>query len=277
MKNADLDFIDFIYENCINLTNRMHGIGIFSLAVNSHRPKQLAFSWVSSADDLVLIFPTHSKIKNELSRDDFKNLRESISWSFENKLFLAILKNRSVSYKFLRIEKIFNEFRFSLSDSVGINLWLHIFDGELRRPKYSKFNTISEMQSEIVAVTRSKILGVAESHEYKIPLNRISQKVKDSILKNGYFPRLAPHGHTYRVNEGKIFERSSDDSHPSFRRIIDEYKGRAFFSTCSACKSSMIGFKGESICALCSRGEIRNTPEDVLNFDQGPNHFGIRR
>ena len=120
VKKPDSDFIQQIFVTCKSLVKAMHGAGNFALAVYDLKPPQLAFFWVSKTDDLILIFPTHSKVKCEFTKSDLKNLRDSFTYEFERSLVISLMKKRKLCYQFLRINKYDGQFHCELSPLVVV-------------------------------------------------------------------------------------------------------------------------------------------------------------
>lgn len=276
VKKPDSDFIQRIFVTCKSLVKTMHGAGNFTLAVYDLKPPQLAFYWVSRTDDLVLIFPTHSKVKCEFTKSDLENLRKSFTWEFENSLAVSLLKKRNVSYQFLRIKKFDGQFHCVLSPVVPANLWEKLFENEALPEEHSLNDRFYIDGLDIVSTRKTKSLSVVNSHEYRVPLNRISDIMKKVILGKESFARIVPHGHIHQVQGEKLIDRSPNVEHPYFDKIKKEYKGRAIFLQCDQCGSSMVGFPGETICALCTN-PVEPLPKKDVYSEHGHGYFKVIR
>lgn len=276
VKKPDFDFINLIFVKCNKLAKEMHGTGELALAVYDHEPPQLAFFWLSQNDDLFLIFPTHSKVKCEFTKSDLENLKKSFTWGFENSLAFSLLKKRNIGFQFLRIEKFNGDFNYSLSPVIFANLWEKIYDNEVL-PKEHSLNDKLYIEGEYIVSRRTtKIFAINNSHEYRIPLNRISETMKKVIVERNSFARIVPHGHIHMIRGEKLIDRSPNVPHPYLHKILKEYKGRAVFLKCVQCGSSMVGFFGETMCALCKNSVEPLKQEDVYS-EHGHGYFKVIR
>ena len=113
-----------------------------------------------------------------------------------------------------------------------------------------------ETSNELILISSHRSLSVSETHEYRLPLQKISSKIRIAILRNKRFPRIAPYGHVVRINGKSEFIRLPQDRHPAKNRIIQEYRGHAYFLRCSTCNNEMLGFRGEKFCASCDEFHI---------------------
>ncbi len=274
-KKPDINFIALVFDACKSQVERRHGIGHFSLAVNDFEPPQLAFSWVSNEDDLVLVFPTHSKNKRTLSATDLKNLKKSITWEFENQIAIALLKKRKVGYQFLQIEKVDGQFNFALSPTFDVNLWQLLFDEKTPKPS-APYDQIYTDGFDIVVSRKSKILSTTDFHQYRLPLNQISDRMKKIILGKENFARIVPHSHLHQVNGEKLIDRPSHVPHPFFETLWARYEGRAVYLCCSQCDHSMVGFLGDKLCARCAT-PVALESKNKDGFEHGKDYFKIVR
>lgn len=276
VKKPDSDFIQQIFVTCKSLAKAMHGAGKLALAVYDLKPQQLAFFWVSKTDDLVLIFPTHSKGKCAFSKSDLENLEKSFTWEFENSLAVSLLKKRNVGYQFLRIEKYDGQFHCALSPVIFANLWEKLFENGALPEVHSLNDRFYIDGVDIVSTRKTKSLSVVDSHEYRVPLNRISDTMKKVILGKKSFARIVPHGHIHQVHGEKLINRSPNDPHPYFDQLLKRYEGRAIFLNCDQCSSSMVGFYGDTTCALCTN-PAEPQPKKAVHTEHGPGFFKVIR
>lgn len=275
VKKPDSDFINRIFVSCKGLVKATHGDGRFALAVNELQPPQLAFYWVSSNEDLVLIFPTHSRVKSGFTKTDLVNLGKSFTWEFENHLAIALMKERKVSYQFLQIKKIDGEYQCVLTEPRESSLWYKLFENDVLPVKHSHYQNAYVDKGELVVYLRTASLSIKERHEYRLPLNRMSENVKNSILKSKVFARLIPHGHTHSVNGENVFERPTNTEHPAFEKILREYRGDGYLMDCINCGTSMFGFHNDTICALCAAQIGPQVSDEKACYEYGPMHFKV--
>ena len=276
VRKPDAEIIQMFFEKCRPLVDVMHGKGEFTLSVYDLRPPQLAFCWVSSDDDLVLIFPTHSQIKCDFTKIDLENLRKSFTWEFENSLAIALIKKRKVSYQFLRIQKTNGEFHMELSPQIHANLWRKLFEDSLLPEQYHLYDRVYIDGTDIVSILKTQVLAVVESHRYRLPLNRISEKMKVHILEKGSFARIIPHGHLHQINGEVLINRTSEVEHPILDKLLYRYKGSAYYMRCHQCGTSMVGFRGETKCALCTNPPAPQ-PRKNVSIEHGDGYFKVIR
>lgn len=274
-KKPDINFIALVFDACKSQVERWHGVGHFSLAVNDFEPPQLAFSWTSNDDDLILIFPTHSKTKRELSATDLQNLRKSVTWEFENQIAIAWIKKKRVGYQFLQIEKVDGEFNFALSSFVDANLWSLLFNEETPKKSAPYDNAYIE-GLDIVVSRKTKSLSITDFHQYRLPLNQISDRMKEIILGRAKFARIVPHGHLHQVNGEKLIDRHAHEPHPCFKRLWAEYEGKAIYLRCHQCGHSMVAFLGDELCGLCATPVVLEQKKET-GFEHGKDYFKIIR
>lgn len=277
VKEPDSDFINRIFVSCKGLVKAIHGDGRFALAVNELKPPQLAFYWVSANEDLVMIFPTHSKTKKGFTKVDLMNLEKSFTWEFENRLAIALLKERRVSYQFLQIEKVDREYQCVLTKPRESCLWYKLFEKDSVPVKHSHYRNAYVDRSELVVYLHTTSLSIKERHEYRFPLNRMSENVKNSILESEkkLFERPLQHGHIHFVNGEIVYDRPSDVEHPALEKILREYRGDAYLMDCVKCGTSMFGFHNDTICALCAAPTGPQSSDKKACYEYGPMHFKV--
>jgi hypothetical protein len=275
VKEPDSDFIQQIFVTCKSLVKAMHGAGNFALAVYDLKPPQLAFYWVSETEDLVLIFPTHSRVKNGFTKTDLSNLEKSFTWEFENHLAIALMKERKVSYQFLQIEKVNRVYQCVLTKPRESCLWYKLFGNDSVPVKHSHYQNAYVDRGELVVYLRTTSLSIKERHEYRFPLNQMSENVKNSILKSKEFERVIPHGHTHSVNGENVYDRHFDVEHPAFEKILRQHRGDVCLMDCVSCGSSMFGLHNDTICALCAAPTGPQAPVEKACYEYGPMHFKV--
>lgn len=276
VRKPDSEFIQITFEKCKPLVEVMHGRGEFTLAVYDLKPPQLAFYWVSKDDDLVLIFPTNSQTKSEFTKLDLEYLRQSFTWEFENSLAIALIKKRQVSFQFLRIKKTNGEFHLELSPQIPATLWRKLFENSFLPEQYHLYGRVYIDGTDIVSVLKTQVLAVVESHRYRLPLNRISEKMKVHILKKGSFARIIPHGHLHQINGEVLINRPSEVEHPILDKLLNDYKGSAYYMHCHQCGTSMVGFHSETKCALCTHPPAPQ-PRKRVSIEHGDGYFKVIR
>lgn len=256
LRNANEELVNEIAESCRQLLSENGLIGSLTNAVEYKTP-QPALYWSSHYDDLLLIVPTHFKSRDKLTPDEIEDISRNATYSFLRRIVLARLKKRSIRYCFLHIERTDEKFALSMSGERLLDLFDEILASDWQKAKETATWDAIETPNELILISRHRSLGISENHEYRLPLQSISPKIRNATLRKKRFPRIAPHGHVVRINGKSEFIRLPQDRHPAKNRIIQEYRGFAYFLHCSTCSSEMLGFPGEKFCASCDESALK--------------------
>lgn len=243
-----------IHKHAKSLIKTVYPKDDFYLAVHDHFPARLAFYRCNREDDLILIVPTPRRKRRSFFPQEKIDLRTSLNDAFIKRLLISIASQRTIGYQFLTIHKAKNEeIEMELGEVIESDLWINIICPDRYPVKYDG-KVLSSIRGKSIYVTHESLMwGMRELHIFDVPLESLTPRLEKIILERSAFSRVIPHGHKTYLGDFLIYKRTVNDAHPVEQQIIDQHRGAEVRLTCNSCGTSVYGFTGETMCALCAR------------------------